>query len=335
MPKPRPRRQNPPRSSCRTSRAECVASPTETTRGRSSACRRSTKSRWLATATRLSWTWSCGGSRRVGLASPSHTQRSPASPSRPFSSRPAHLLSVAPAVSSSAVARFPTRRTSPVCAFLSCEVVNYTAGPNEVTIISATTPNRLPFLPSLLKRWPGSRLEKGVTRRQFSIAVKVKLDEEKPVLKTLRELSLPDRVRLILYRTRPKHKRYLQFPVNKLRNLAIVNIVTTHFLVLDMDMWPIRRSAGDFSSRLALPGDQADSEGRHELQHLRCDRPRLLPQEGADSRQVRVADGVCAGEREAFPCHARRAEGVHRSRRLSALQAQDDHACRRARRALS
>lgn len=88
--------------------------------------------------------------------------------------------------------------------------------------------------------------------RQFSIAVKVKLGEERSVLKTLRELSLPERVRLILYRTAPKHKHYLQFPVNKLRNLAIVNIATTHFLVLDMDMWPIRRSVASLSRRLAL-----------------------------------------------------------------------------------
>ena len=112
-----------------------------------------------------------------------------------------------------------------------------------MTIIAATTPNRLTFLPSLLKRWPGSLLAQRVTCRQFSIAVKVKAGEERLVRKTLRQLSLPDRVRLVLYLTPPKHKHYLQFPVNKLRNLAIVNIVTTHFLVLDMDMWPIRRSA--------------------------------------------------------------------------------------------
>lgn len=32
------------------------------------------------------------------------------------------------------------------------------------------------------------------------------------------------------------------YPINRLRNLAIQNILTTHFLVLDMDMWPISRS---------------------------------------------------------------------------------------------
>ena len=29
------------------------------------------------------------------------------------------------------------------------------------------------------------------------------------------------------------------YPINRLRNLAIQNILTTHFLVLDMDMWPV------------------------------------------------------------------------------------------------
>ena len=30
------------------------------------------------------------------------------------------------------------------------------------------------------------------------------------------------------------------YPINRLRNLAIQNTLTTHFLVLDMDMWPSR-----------------------------------------------------------------------------------------------
>lgn len=165
--------------------------------------------------------------------------------------------------------------------------------------------------------------------------MKVKAGEERLVRKTLRQLSLPDRVRLVLYLTPPKHKHYLQFPVNKLRNLAIVNIVTTHFLVLDMDMWPIRRSAVPLSPRLALHGDPADSEGRHGLGLLRDHRPRLLPEEGGDSFQVRLADGVCDGEREKLPWHARGAEGMCGPRRLSALQAQDDHTCGRAKRPIS
>ena len=31
---------------------------------------------------------------------------------------------------------------------------------------------------------------------------------------------------------------YSSFPVNKLRNIAIRHVVTSHFLVMDMDLWP-------------------------------------------------------------------------------------------------
>ena len=32
------------------------------------------------------------------------------------------------------------------------------------------------------------------------------------------------------------------FPINRLRNLAIDNVKTTHFVVFDMDMWPASMS---------------------------------------------------------------------------------------------
>lgn len=40
------------------------------------------------------------------------------------------------------------------------------------------------------------------------------------------------------------------YPINRLRNLAIQNIDTTHFLVLDMDMWPVETAYRDI---LSLP----------------------------------------------------------------------------------
>ena len=58
-----------------------------------------------------------------------------------------------------------------------------------------------------------------------------------------RELALPPRVRIIFYTQLASRDIPGVFPVNKLRNIAIVNVVTTHFLVLDMDMWPSRAGA--------------------------------------------------------------------------------------------
>ena len=51
---------------------------------------------------------------------------------------------------------------------------------------------------------------------------------------------MPDKYRIILYIADRKYDPSGVFPINKLRNIAIVNIQTTHFLVLDMDMWPAR-----------------------------------------------------------------------------------------------
>lgn len=46
----------------------------------------------------------------------------------------------------------------------------------------------------------------------------------------------PNRFTFILFLTDEEHVYNTVFPVNYLRNLAIRNIRTTHFLVLDMDL---------------------------------------------------------------------------------------------------
>ena len=62
-------------------------------------------------------------------------------------------------------------------------------------------------------------------------------------MELIKSLNLPPRVRIILYIPQKNSKDMSDYPVNKLRNIAIVNIVTTHFLVMDMDMWPARSSS--------------------------------------------------------------------------------------------
>ena len=46
----------------------------------------------------------------------------------------------------------------------------------------------------------------------------------------------PKRLTFILYLVDRMHPHYNVFPINELRNLAIRNIRTTHFLILDMDL---------------------------------------------------------------------------------------------------
>ena len=78
--------------------------------------------------------------------------------------------------------------------------------------------------------------------RNYNIAVLTHTYEVEEAIKLIRKLDLPNRVRIILYIPRASRDPKGVFPVNKLRNIAIVNCVTSHFLVMDMDMWPARRN---------------------------------------------------------------------------------------------
>ena len=54
-----------------------------------------------------------------------------------------------------------------------------------------------------------------------------------PILSQLR-----DNVQLILYTPSMECYSYTNYPINLLRNTAISQVRTTHFLMLDMDAWP-------------------------------------------------------------------------------------------------
>ena len=56
------------------------------------------------------------------------------------------------------------------------------------------------------------------------------------ILRYLSSHHIPDRVTILLYLVAKSHPFYSVFPINHLRNLAIRNIRTTHFLILDMDL---------------------------------------------------------------------------------------------------
>ena len=71
----------------------------------------------------------------------------------------------------------------------------------------------------------------------------------------IRKSHFPNRLRLALYTIGVSSKPdcvyhmvkgelqcvpQIVYPLNRLRNIAIENIVTSHFVVFDMDMWPAR-----------------------------------------------------------------------------------------------
>ena len=72
------------------------------------------------------------------------------------------------------------------------------------------------------------------------IVVNGKVEEEKAIIDYLREHYIPKRLTLLLYLVSPRIQQYKTFPVNMLRNLAIRNVRTSHYMIMDMDMWQTR-----------------------------------------------------------------------------------------------
>lgn len=73
------------------------------------------------------------------------------------------------------------------------------------------------------------------------IVVNGRLEDERDITKYIEKHYLPNRLTLCLYLMHRKHPHGKNFPVNYLRNLAIRNVATTHYMIMDMDMWPTGR----------------------------------------------------------------------------------------------
>lgn len=55
------------------------------------------------------------------------------------------------------------------------------------------------------------------------------------------------RIQFVTYVAPPNTFFYYNYPINILRNLGIRQVRTTHFLLIDMDMWLSRRCSGGVS----------------------------------------------------------------------------------------
>lgn len=133
-----------------------------------------------------------------------------------------------------------------------------------ITIISQTTfflflPSyscsleRLFYIPHLLARWKGNGMNASLIPRPISIAVFVDVAELPRIHSFIQSSSFPSRLLLTLYIAlnqshdcamfrgyfgRLSCKQQFIYPINRLRNLAIKRVETSHFLMLDMDTWP-------------------------------------------------------------------------------------------------
>ena len=92
-----------------------------------------------------------------------------------------------------------------------------------------------------------------MSHRPISITIMAQKNESAEVERFIRQSHFPNRLRLALYTIgvsnnpdcvyhlvegQMKCIPQIVYPLNRLRNIAIENIVTSHFVVFDMDMWP-------------------------------------------------------------------------------------------------
>lgn len=66
---------------------------------------------------------------------------------------------------------------------------------------------------------------------------------EGPILQYFSTHQYDERLTVLLYLVDPNADEALDFPINKLRNLGIRSTHTTHYMVIDMDVWPARNLA--------------------------------------------------------------------------------------------
>ena len=110
--------------------------------------------------------------------------------------------------------------------------------PYQVCGVCVTTMNRMFLLPHLLYRWSGLSIILLLIHSPLVIVLNGPSSDQSSMIRFLSRTYLPNRLITILYILPPSSPENGQFPVNKLRNLGIRNIVGTHFQILDMDLWP-------------------------------------------------------------------------------------------------
>lgn len=87
--------------------------------------------------------------------------------------------------------------------------------------------NRLQYIDEHLWRWAGPMV----------VVIYCHLSEEQTVLDFICHRHLPSRLTLLVYVVSDDSTI---FPINRLRNIGIQSVYTTHYIVMDMDMWPIQ-----------------------------------------------------------------------------------------------
>lgn len=75
-----------------------------------------------------------------------------------------------------------------------------------------------------------------------------KCEEEGKYLEYIKSHDLPNRFVLILYLVNQDNRYYNHFPMNLLRNIGISNVMTTHYIVMDIDLHISSNCYSDYHS---------------------------------------------------------------------------------------
>lgn len=72
----------------------------------------------------------------------------------------------------------------------------------------------------------------------MNAAIQIQKKELQSAITLIQRLDLPSYYTVILYPVVDNGYSHMSFPINYLRNIAIRNVHTSHFLVIDADMRP-------------------------------------------------------------------------------------------------
>lgn len=115
---------------------------------------------------------------------------------------------------------------------------------------------RLFYFNHMLRRWGGFDSVVNVTCSPISVTAYLHINELEAVEQYILENHYPKRLRIALYivgvSQHPDCVFHFEdgklqcieesiYPINRLRNIAIRNAMSSHFVVFDMDMWPASR----------------------------------------------------------------------------------------------
>lgn len=89
------------------------------------------------------------------------------------------------------------------------------------------------FADEIARRWNGLCSVCYVTRRMISISFHMYDKNAQSAYAFMNQHSLPERFRLSYVKDNSGH-----YPINRLRNVAINNTITSHFWLTDVDIWP-------------------------------------------------------------------------------------------------